>query len=58
MSNRESTHEQLLNGKRTQSLDFDKSEFHQIKWFHRSDVPHKKSDPHMGRFLQKIYGEF
>lgn len=35
-------------------LDYDPHEFHQIRWFGIDEVPYKKSDPHMHRFVQKM----
>lgn len=45
----------VLQGNRHDVLEFDRSEFNSIKWFHKSDVPLNRTDPHMGRFLQKLY---
>lgn len=42
-----------LKGNRAQPLDFDRSEFHGIGWFHRSDLPFNR-DPNLHRFMQKI----
>ncbi len=33
---------------------YDKSEFNSVKWFGVSDVPFDRSDPNMGRFLEKL----
>ncbi|MCR9259553.1 MAG: NUDIX hydrolase [Pseudomonadaceae bacterium] len=46
----------VLRGNRHSELVFDTTEFHSIRWFHRDDVPFDRTDKHMGRFLQKLYG--
>ena len=45
----------LLRGDRSTKLNFDDSEFHDARWFHKNDVPLDRSDRHMSRFLQKLY---
>ena len=47
----------LLRGDRSLSLNFDNSEFHDARWFHKDDVPLDRTDRHMSRFLQKLYAE-
>jgi 8-oxo-dGTP diphosphatase len=37
-------------------LIFDPVEFHSVRWFHFSEVPLERSDPYMGRFLEKLRG--
>lgn len=44
----------LIKGDRTQILTFDESEFRGVRWFHKEAVPLERSDPHMGRFLNKL----
>ena len=44
----------VLRGDRTEQLDFDGSEFREVRWFHRNHVPLGRSDPHMERFLSKL----
>ena len=44
----------VLNGNRDQPLVYDTSEFTQIKWFRRSEVPLDRADPNLGRFLSKL----
>ena len=44
----------LLKGDPNQTLDYDISEFHQIRWFGIDDIPFGKSDPHMKRFIDKM----
>ncbi|MEM7002960.1 MAG: NUDIX hydrolase [Pseudomonadota bacterium] len=46
----------VLQGQRSATFDFDTSEFHGVRWFHRQQVPLQRSDPHMARFLEKLYG--
>lgn len=45
----------VLRGDRGTSLEFDETEFHEIRWFHKDDVPLDRTDRHMARFLQKLY---
>ncbi|MGB5331666.1 MAG: NUDIX hydrolase [Woeseiaceae bacterium] len=45
----------VLRGDRSAQLDFDDSEFHEVRWFHKNDVPLGRTDRHMSRFLQKIF---
>ncbi|MGI9204560.1 MAG: NUDIX domain-containing protein [Woeseiaceae bacterium] len=47
----------VLGGNRNAQLDFDDSEFHQVRWFHKNDVPLDRTDKHMPRFLQKLYAQ-
>jgi len=47
----------VLRGDRKASLDFDDSEFHEVRWFHKNDVPLDRTDKHMSRFLQKLYDD-
>lgn len=44
-----------LKGSRGWQLSFDKSEFTSVKWFHKDRVPINRTDPHLGRFLEKLY---
>ena len=44
----------LLRGDRSARLDFDDTEFREVRWFHKNDVPLDRSDQHMSRFLQKL----
>jgi 8-oxo-dGTP diphosphatase len=37
-------------------LSYDPSEFHSVRWFRFSEVPLERSDPHMGRFIEKLRG--
>ncbi len=44
----------VMKGDRRQNLLFDESEFRSVRWFHKDEVPLDRSDPHMGRFLEKL----
>ena len=44
----------VINGDRSVALDFDVEEFHAVRWFHFSEVPIGRSDPHLARFLAKL----
>ena len=47
----------VLHGDRKANLEFDDSEFHKVRWFHKDDIPLDRTDKHMSRFLQKLYDE-
>ncbi len=40
---------------RDHKLVFDQSEFHSVRWFHRSELPWKRCEPNLARVLGKIY---
>ncbi len=44
----------VLRGDRTEQLSFDGSEFREVRWFHRNQVPLDRSDPHIERFMSKL----
>lgn len=44
----------VLRGSSDIHLDFDKSEFKQIRWFGMDEIPFQKTDPHLQRFLAKL----
>lgn len=44
----------VLAGERQQPLDTDDSEFTQVRWFHRDQLPLHRTDPHLKRFGQKL----
>jgi len=44
----------VLNGDKNQVLEYDRTEFNNVSWFHFDAVPLRKSDPEMSRFLQKL----
>ncbi len=43
-----------LKGRRSMPLRYDQSEFNAVRWFHRDEVPMDRTDPEMGRFLDKL----
>lgn len=45
----------LLKGDPNEILDYDPNEFHQIRWFGLDDIPFAKSDPHIKRFIEKMF---
>jgi 8-oxo-dGTP diphosphatase len=47
----------LLQGDPQANLEFDRAEFHQIRWFPLDEVPFHCADSHLKRFLLKM-GEF
>jgi 8-oxo-dGTP diphosphatase len=44
----------IVRSSRQAKLQHDAHEFADVRWFHRSEVPLSRSDPHMSRFLQKL----
>ncbi len=44
----------VLKGDSNAEYKFDKGEFNSIKWFSLDEIPYKKSDPHMKRFVSKL----
>jgi 8-oxo-dGTP pyrophosphatase MutT (NUDIX family) len=44
----------VLDVKTTDDLNYDQSEFHQIRWFPIDDLPYPLTDPHMQRFVWKL----
>lgn len=45
----------VVNADRQQLMQFDKGEFNTVQWFHYTDVPLHRSDPHLGRFIEKLW---
>lgn len=45
----------VLRGDRAACYDFDRGEFHGIRWFARDDLPQTRCDPHLGRFAAKLW---
>lgn len=43
---------------RTQAITHDDAEFASIRWFAFDDVPFERTDPHMGRFILKLRGQY
>jgi 8-oxo-dGTP pyrophosphatase MutT (NUDIX family) len=44
----------VVTTERNQPIDFDEEEFASIKWFPYSEVPLRRSEPHLARFLAKL----
>ena len=44
----------VLKGEEGASYLFDQGEFNTIRWFDFNEIPFRKSDPHMKRFIQKL----
>ena len=44
----------VVTSDRNQSMRFDEQEFAGVRWFRSWDVPLRRSDPHMQRFLAKL----
>jgi 8-oxo-dGTP diphosphatase len=44
----------VVKASREQVIEYDKSEFHSVRWFRFDDVPFERADPHMKRFLAKL----
>ena len=44
----------LLKCEETTPFNFDKDEFHFVRWFNLEDIPYSQSDPAMERFINKI----
>ena len=45
----------VLNAEREQEFTYDGAEFTSIRWFHKDEIPLNRTDPHMDRFLRKLY---
>lgn len=45
-----------IKGNRLSTLIIDKKEFHEARWFHRERIP-TNTDPHLARFLEKLFGD-
>ena len=44
----------VVSADRSQILKYDKSEFNSVRWFDFAEIPFAQSDPHMGRFVEKL----
>jgi 8-oxo-dGTP diphosphatase len=44
----------LLRGDSTRAIEFDRGEFHGVRWFGFDEIPFERSDPHMRRFVVKM----
>lgn len=45
----------VLRGDHRQNYKFETNEFNTIKWFGIDELPYEKSDPHMHRFIKKLF---
>jgi 8-oxo-dGTP diphosphatase len=46
----------LLHGDSSHAIEFDRGEFHSVRWFGFDEIPFARSDPHMLRFVAKLRG--
>jgi 8-oxo-dGTP diphosphatase len=44
----------VIDADRRLELEFDPAEFNSVRWFHSSEAPISRSDPHLPRFLSKL----
>jgi 8-oxo-dGTP pyrophosphatase MutT (NUDIX family) len=44
----------VVRAQRSQPIKFDETEFEAVKWFRFSEVPVERSEPNLGRFIQKL----
>ena len=44
-----------LKGDRGKAIEYDRSEFNSVRWFHKEAIPLHRTDPEMARFLAKLY---
>jgi 8-oxo-dGTP pyrophosphatase MutT (NUDIX family) len=44
----------LLRGDSSRAIEFDRGEFHGVRWFAFEEIPFERSDPHMRRFVTKV----
>jgi 8-oxo-dGTP diphosphatase len=44
----------LLRGDSSAAIEFDRGEFHGVRWFGFDEIPFERSDPHMRRFVVKM----
>lgn len=44
----------VVRASRAQPIEFDQSEFRAVRWFASDQVPLQRSDPHLGRFINKL----
>lgn len=47
----------VLSGDSNAHYQFDREEFNATRWFSFDEIPYKKSDPHMRRFIAKLQGQ-
>jgi 8-oxo-dGTP diphosphatase len=43
---------------RDESIEFDRAEFHSVRWFPFDAAPYQRSDPHLKRFIEKLRSKF
>ena len=44
----------LVRGDSSCAIEFDRDEFHGVRWFDFDEIPFERSDPHMRRFVAKL----
>ena len=44
----------LLRGDSSRAIEFDRGEFHGVRWFGFDEIPFERSDPHIRRFVAKL----
>jgi 8-oxo-dGTP diphosphatase len=44
----------LLRGDSSRAIEFDRGEFHSVRWLGFDEIPFERSDPHMRRFVAKL----
>ena len=44
----------VLRGDSSRAIEFDRGEFHDVRWFGLEEIPFERSDPHMRRFVAKL----
>jgi 8-oxo-dGTP diphosphatase len=44
----------LLRGDSSRAIEFDRGEFHAVRWFDFDEIPFERSDPHIRRFVAKL----
>ena len=44
----------LLRGDSSRAIEFDRGEFHGVRWFGLDEIPFERSDLHMRRFVAKL----
>ncbi|MGA7870495.1 MAG: NUDIX domain-containing protein [Candidatus Binatus sp.] len=44
----------VLRGDNSRAIEFDRGEFHGVRWFGFDEIPSERSDPHMRRFVTKL----
>jgi 8-oxo-dGTP diphosphatase len=44
----------LLRGDSSRAIEFDRGEFHSVRWFSFDEIPYERADPHLRRFVAKM----